>query len=160
MFGWAGEAHAQFPRGSGASPPPHYADLVRGGGTAGLLAGFDGQPVFGIEGSVVKSVGWAGLGISVSGSDSSRAYAECGFWLVANIGAGLSLNLDHHSRDVSPMVTGFLGIPVPISPSAYDSHTPSGDNYLYIEPYYRPGYDLSRGTFYHEGGLMFKMAFP
>jgi hypothetical protein len=119
-------------------------------------------PTYGIDATYLTEVGkkyhgpvWFSLGMRFIDNERSAVlvpYAEVGTWALITIGVGYSRNIGDGpvARD---SVHGFFGVPF----NLYGVHTPRKPSF-YLEPYYRPVYDISRGDirWHHEYGVMIK----
>lgn len=116
-----------------------------------------GGLVYGIDASLAIAWNlWAGCGVrsfeNFSATDRALLpYAEAGFWLFVNVGAGYTFDLDrNHSNLSGPHV--FVGYPQSLT----ELKIGPKPLLLFVEPYYRPTF-AHAGTL-HEAGLLLKVS--
>ena len=116
----------------------------------------------------------AGLAADSVARRSNYVYGEIAFWVYMTLGAGIGYRFgdEQYDREAGSGAAWhlFIGLPVPILGfpgrksifvwSGY-SHGGMSPGVLYVEPYYRPQFGMSRNTggTTHEIGLMVKTTF-
>ena len=138
----------------------HATDLARGSLAMGILTGYDGHPVFGLDASYLRGLAFASVALRGNADGRVAPTVEAGLWLIACLGLGYDVVVLPDEDSLHHRLAVFVGIPVPVSPSAYRPDDGSEGPIFYLHPYWRPAYDFTSGGWSNEGGLMLKIAFP